>query len=103
MWMHHHLVRGVQVLLFVISGRVQEQLVTVALQQSVIRQLHAARLTPEQLHVQLPLQCADLHAERRLLDSQAFCSPGHVLFFRNRNEIAEVAQFHLPYVPDIDC
>jgi hypothetical protein len=67
-----------------------------------IRQLHAARLAPEKLHLELLLERADLHAERRLLDSQAFRSPGHVFFFRDRNEIAKVAQLHVPYVSNID-
>src|SRR5262249_18093771 len=65
---------------------------------SCVRQLDAARLTFEELHAELLLQRADLHAERRLLDSQAFRSPGHVLFFSDGNEIAEVAQFHEPYL-----
>ena len=67
-----------------------------------VGQLHAARLAAEQLHLELLLQCADLHAQRRLLDAQAFRGPGHVLFFSDGNEIAEVAQFHMPYVSDID-
>ena len=68
-----------------------------------VGQLHAARLAAEQLNVQLLLQGADLHAERRLLDTQAFRGPGDVLFFGDGNEIAQVAQLHLPYVSDIDC
>ena len=31
-----------------------------------------------------------------------FGGPGHVLFFGDGDEIAEVAQFHVPYVSDID-
>ena len=68
-----------------------------------VGQLHAARLAAEQLNVQLLLESADLHAERRLLNTQAFRGPGHVPFFGDGDEIAQVAQLHLPYVSDIDC
>src|SRR5688572_18987691 len=66
-----------------------------------VGQFHAARLAAEQLHLQLLFQRADLHAERRLLDAQPLGGPGHVLFFSNGNEIAQVSQLHMPYVSNI--
>src|ERR1044072_554690 len=67
-----------------------------------IGQLHASWLPPEQLNVQFLLQAADLHAQRGLLDPQALCSTGHVLFFSNCNEVAQVPEFHARYLPDIE-
>ncbi len=73
-------------------------------QQSAPRigQLHAARLAPEQLHAQFLLQPANLLAERRLLHPQPFRRPRDVAFLGDRDEVAKVAQFHLPYPVDMD-
>ena len=60
------------------------------------------RLASEQLDVELLLQRTDLHAERRLLDAQTLGRSGHVPFFGDGDEITQVAQFHLPYLSDID-
>ena len=67
-----------------------------------VGQLHASRLTPEQLHFELLLQGTDLHAERRLLDPQPFRSSGDVLLFRDGDEITKVAQLHVTYLSNID-
>src|SRR5262249_47811692 len=67
-----------------------------------ISELNPAWLPAEQLHSQLLLQGADLHAQRRLLNTQALSRPGHVLFLGDGNEITQVAQLHLPYVSDIN-
>src|SRR4030095_17146188 len=61
-----------------------------------------ARLPTEQLDFELLFQRPDLHAERRLLDAQALGRPGHVLFLGHGDEIAKVAQLHLPYLSNID-
>jgi len=68
-----------------------------------IGQLDAARLAAEQLHLELLLQGADLHAQRRLLDAQTLGRPGHVPFLGDRDEITQVTQLHLPYVSNINC
>ena len=67
-----------------------------------VGQFDAARLAAKQLHVEFLFQRADLHAQRRLLNAEPFGGPGHVLFFSDGNEIAQVAQFHVPYVSNID-
>jgi hypothetical protein len=59
-----------------------------------IRQFHPSRFAMEQLNIQFYLQRPDLLTERRLLNSKAFCRPGHMTFFGNRDEISEVSEFH---------
>jgi hypothetical protein len=41
------------------------------------------------------LQRLDRLAERRLADVQARCCTGEVQFFRNSDEVTQVAQFHV--------
>ena len=65
-------------------------------------QLDAARLAAQQLHVEFALQRADLLAERRLLHAEPLGGAGDVAFFGDGDEVAEVAQFHLPYPVDMD-
>ena len=65
-------------------------------------QLNAARQAAQQLHVQFALQRADLLTERGLLHAQALGGAGDVAFFGHGDEIAEVAQFHLPYPLDMN-
>ena len=67
-----------------------------------VGQLHAAGLSAEQLNIQFLLQTADLHAQRGLLDPQPLRSTGHVLFFSNGNEVAQVPEFHTRYLSDIE-
>ena len=55
-------------------------------------QFHAARQTVEQRHAQFLLQRADLLAERRLTDAQAFGGLGQVGFLGHRQEVAQQAQ-----------
>ena len=50
-------------------------------------QFHAARQTVEQRHAQFLLQRADLLAERRLTDAQAFGGLGQVGFLGHRQEV----------------
>ena len=57
-------------------------------------QLDPARLAPEQLHVELGFERADLLAERRLLDAEPLGRAGDVTLLGDGDEIAEVAQFH---------
>ena len=62
----------------------------------------AAGLAAQQLHVELRLDGFYLLAERWLLDAKPLCGPGNVPFLGNRNEVAEVPQFHLSYPKDMD-
>ena len=67
-----------------------------------VGQLHPARFAPQQLHPQLGFQSADLLAERRLLHPQAFSGACDVAFLGHGDEVAEVPEFHLPYLFDMD-
>src|ERR1051326_4293746 len=59
-------------------------------------QLDTARLAAKQLYIELLLEGSDLLAERRLLDAEPLGRPGHMPGFRDRHEIAKMAQLHLP-------
>ncbi len=67
-----------------------------------IGQLDPARLAPEQLHVELALEGANLLAERRLLDAQPRGGARDVALFRYGNEVTQVTQLHYPYLTDMD-
>src|SRR5689334_22568384 len=65
-------------------------------------QLHAARFAAEELRADFALMGADLLAERRLLHVEPFGRACDVAFFSDGDEIAKVAQLHLPYLADMD-
>src|SRR5581483_4715729 len=65
-------------------------------------QLDAARLAAEELHVELGLECADLLAERRLLDAQPLRRAGDVTRFGHGDEIAQMAKLHMEYISRMD-
>ena len=58
-------------------------------------QLDAARLAAEQLDLELGFERPDLLAERRLLDAEPLGGAGDMAFLGDRDEVAEVAQFHM--------
>jgi uncharacterized membrane protein len=55
---------------------------------------HASAAAVEQRLAQLPLQAADLLADRRLGDLDTLCGPSDVAFFGDRDEVRELPQFH---------
>jgi hypothetical protein len=57
-------------------------------------QLDAACQAAEQRGAHFLLQMADLQAERRLLDAEAFGGAGEVQFLRHGDEIAKMPEFH---------
>src|ERR1051325_1485482 len=58
-------------------------------------QLDAARLSVEELQVELAFQRADLLAKGRLLDAEAFGRPSHMPLLGDRDEIPKVSQIHM--------
>src|SRR5262245_57013258 len=67
-----------------------------------VGQLDAARLAAKQLHIELPLQCANLLAERRLLHAEPFRRPRDVLYLGDGDEISKVPELHLPFPIDMN-
>src|ERR1700722_14107310 len=59
-----------------------------------IGQLRAPRDTMEQGGADLAFQVLDLLTERRLADAHTRRRPGEILLLRDRQKIADVAQFH---------
>ena len=59
-----------------------------------VRKLDAARLATEQLHAELPLDCLDLLAERRLLHPEPLGGPRDVLLLGDGDKVAELPQVH---------
>src|SRR5712692_2217361 len=59
-------------------------------------QLDAARLAPEQLDLELGFERPDLLTQRRLLDAEAPRSAGDMALLGDRNEVAKMAQIHMP-------
>jgi hypothetical protein len=57
-------------------------------------ELHLALRPVEQLHLQLVLQLAHLVAQGRLAQVKPLCGPPEVQRLGERDDIAEVAQFH---------
>src|SRR5215469_11251827 len=70
--------------------------------RSRVGQLDAARPAPEQLHVELALQRADLLAERGLLHPEALGRPRHMPLLRHGDKIAKMPKLHLPYPFDMN-
>ena len=58
-------------------------------------QLDAPRLPSEQLDLKLGFERPDLLAQRRLLDAKALRRTGDMALLGHRDEIAEMAQFHM--------
>ena len=58
-------------------------------------QFDPARLAAEQLDLQLGFERLDLLAQRRLLNAQPLGGAGDVAFLGDRDEVAEMAQFHM--------
>jgi hypothetical protein len=58
-------------------------------------QRHAARQAPEQLDLELGFERTDLLAKRRLLDAEAFRRTGDMTLVGDRDEVTEMAQFHM--------
>src|SRR5580698_999270 len=67
-----------------------------------IGQFDAARLAAEQLDVEFALDRLDLPTQRRLLHAEPLGGPGDVTFLGDRDEIAKVAKFHLPYLKSMN-
>src|SRR5262249_37661686 len=65
--------------------------------RSGIGQLHAARPSPKQPHVELALQRANPLTERRLLHAEPFGRPRDVALLGHGDEIAKVSELHLSY------
>jgi hypothetical protein len=59
-----------------------------------VGQSNTARLATKQLHIKLPFDRFDLLTEWRLLHPEALSGSRDVPFLSDRNEIAEMPQFH---------
>jgi hypothetical protein len=70
-------------------------------QHTRLCEFHAARQTMKEGSAQFPLEAADLEAEARSLDSQPLGSAGEMQLLGNRDEIAEMSEFHGP-TPGVD-
>ena len=64
-------------------------------QASCVGQLHAPLGAIKQSHSEFVLELADLLAQRRLRYMQALGGAAEMQFFRDRDEIAQVSQFHM--------
>ena len=64
-------------------------------QQAVFREQHPAAGAQEQLSSERILQLRQLPGKRRLRQVQAVRGDRHVLVFRDREEVAECAEFHI--------
>jgi hypothetical protein len=49
----------------------------------------------EQLRIELAFQCLNLLGKRRLLDAETLGCAGDMALLGDRDEIAEMAQFHI--------
>jgi hypothetical protein len=58
------------------------------------RQADAAPSTMEERHAKFVLKVADLPAQRWLCQAQPPGRAREIFFFRDRNEVPEVTQFH---------
>ena len=67
-------------------------------QPSSVGQSHAPLGAIEQSHSEFILELADLLAQGRLRDMQALGGAAEVEFFGDRDEIAQVSQFHMQYI-----
>src|SRR5258708_37346874 len=67
-----------------------------------VGQLDPARLAPEQLHVELAFERANLLAERRLLDAKPRGGARDVGLLGHGNEVTQVPHFHDPYLTDMN-
>ncbi len=67
-----------------------------------VGQLDAARLAAKQLNIELPLQRANLLAERWLLHAEPFRRPRDMLFLGDGNEVSKMPELHLPYPIDMN-
>jgi hypothetical protein len=54
------------------------------------------------LNIELPLERANLLAERGLLHPEPFRRPRDMLFLGDGDEISEMPEFHLPYPIDMN-
>jgi hypothetical protein len=64
-----------------------------------IGELNAARSSMEELHIKFTLNRLDPLTEGGLLHAKALRSPRDVLFLGDGDEIPEVSQLHLSYLP----
>ena len=67
-----------------------------------IGKFYATRLATKQLYIEFLFERADLEAQRRLLNAKPVGGAGDVFFFRDGDEVAQVTQFHLPYLSNMD-